>query len=87
MLLTDGEQSANDLAAPFPATRSAVSQHLGILRSAGLVDRRREGRRQMYRLRAEPLVEVLAWVQAFDSFWTDGLRRLGEYLDESASGP
>jgi len=87
LLLTDGERSANDLATPFPATRSAVSQHLAILLSAGLVDRRREGRRQMYRLCPEPLAEVLTWVQVFEEFWTERLQRLGEYLDESVSAP
>ena len=49
--------------------------------NAGLVERRRDGRRQMYSLRAEPLAEVFDWVRAFELFWDDRLRRLGDYLE------
>ncbi len=84
LLLTDGERSVSDLATPFTATRSAVSQHLKILRSAALVERRRQGRKQFYRLRAEPLTAVFDWVQVFEAFWTHNLQRLGEYLDDTA---
>lgn len=83
--LTEGSQSATDLAAPFPATRSAISQHLAILLEAGLVDRHREGRRQIYQLTAEPLSDVFNWMQVFEEFWTEKLQNLGDYLDEEAA--
>lgn len=85
LLLRLGERSASELAEPFDITRSAVSQHLGILLSAGLVERRREGRHRLYRLRAEPLEHVDAWVEAFRAFWDDRFRRLGTYLDEKGA--
>jgi DNA-binding transcriptional ArsR family regulator len=81
ILLRDGERSASDLAAPFDVTRSAVSQHLGVLLEAGLVARRRAGRRRLYSLRAEPLREVHSWVHIFSEFWDGRLEHLGEYLD------
>lgn len=83
--LRGGERSTSELAQPFPVTRSAVSQHLGILLEAGLVERRRSGRRRLYSLRAEPLEQVQAWVQVFSDFWDDRLRDLGAWLDEEGS--
>lgn len=82
MLLRLGERTASELAEPFPVTRSAVSQHLGILLDAGLVERRREGRHRLYSLCAGPLEEVDAWVEVFRAFWDDRFRRLGAFLDE-----
>lgn len=86
LLLRDGERSASELAAPFDVTRSAVSQHLGVLLDAGLVERRRDGRRRLYSLRPEPLREVRSWVDVFSEFWDGRLGRLGEYLDAGADG-
>lgn len=80
-LLAGGERSASELAEPFPTSRSAVSQHLGVLLDAGLVERQRDGRRRVYRLRPEPLREVADWIDTFDAFWDDRLSRLGRFLD------
>jgi len=81
--LAGKERSAAELAAPFPTTRSAISQHLAILLDAELVERRREGRFQLYRLRVEPLEEVSDWVQLFENFWDERLDRLGRRLEEA----
>ena len=81
-MLREGEHSASELAEPFPQSRSAVSQHLSILQRAGLVERQRDGRRQVYRLRAEPLREVADWTTEFDAFWDQRLEKLGRYLEE-----
>ena len=80
-MLRSEERSASELAAPFATSRSAVSQHLGILLESGLVERTRDGRRQLYRLRPEPLREIVNWMDQFDAFWDDRLTRLGHYLD------
>ena len=80
-ILRSGERSASELAAPFKQSRSAVSQHLATLAQAGLVVRRRDGRRQVYRLRPEPLREVIDWTTEFDAFWDQRLGRLGQYLE------
>lgn len=83
-MLAEREQSVNDLAGGFPVTRPAISQHLRVLRSAGLVSYRKEGRTRYYRARAEPLAEVIDWLSYFDAFWTDRLAGLSRYLSEEA---
>jgi DNA-binding transcriptional ArsR family regulator len=72
-LLASGEQSVNTLAAHFDVTRSAISQHLGVLVDAGLVTRRRDGRFQLYQLAPSGLAELRS---ELDSFWTHELDQL-----------
>lgn len=72
-LLREDELSAGEIAARFPVSWPAISQHLGVLKSAGLVAERREGTRRLYRARPEGLVELLAYL---DGFWAAGLDRL-----------
>ncbi len=77
-LVWEGERSAGDIAARFPVSFSAISQHLGALRAAGAVVRRREGRRQLYRADRAGLGPLGAY---FDRLWgtkLDDLRRLAE---------
>jgi DNA-binding transcriptional ArsR family regulator len=81
-LLHGNEMSVSDLAAGFPVTRPAISQHLGVLREAGLVAYRKEGRTRYYRARAEGLTEVIDWLSYFDVFWTQKLGGLAGYLSE-----
>jgi DNA-binding transcriptional ArsR family regulator len=82
-LLGAGDKPVNTLAAPFPMTRPAVSQHLRILRHAGLVGMRRSGREHYYRLRARRLREVYDWVAHYQRFWRDKLAALRHYLDRT----
>jgi DNA-binding transcriptional ArsR family regulator len=72
-LLAAGEQSVNELAAEFSVTRSAISQHLGVLVDVGLVSRRRHGRFQYYRLEPDGLAGLRADLAAF---WTAELDQL-----------
>jgi DNA-binding transcriptional ArsR family regulator len=81
-LLGAGELPVNALAEQFPVTRPAISQHLALLRAAGLVARRKEGRTRYYRVRPEPLGEVVDWLTYFDEFWNDRLSSLERYLAE-----
>lgn len=83
-LLGGGPRPVNELARPFAMTRPAVSQHLRILRDAGLVSARRSGREHYYRLRARRLREVYDWVSHYERFWRRKLKSLGEYLDRKA---
>ena len=83
--LRDGERSVTDLMEPLDLSQSAFSQHLGILREAGLVQARREGRHQIYSVNPEALFEVAEWIRHFDRFWTDRFDRLGRYLDRRRS--
>ena len=80
-LLGRGEQAVNRLDQPFRMTRPAISQHLRVLRHAGLVSVRRVGRERRYRLRAQPLEEVYDWVAHYERFWRKKLKALGKYLD------
>ena len=72
-LLSAGEQTVSELAAQFGVTRSAISQHLGVLSSAGLVQARQEGRFRYYRL--DP-VGMAALHDALEVFWTHELEQL-----------
>ena len=54
-------------------TRSAISQHLGVLKAAGLVNERRDGTRRLYRARQD---EVRKLLDELDNYWTTGLERL-----------
>ena len=85
LMLRDGEMGASDLARPFAATQSAISQHLSILRKAGLVQYRREGRRRYYRVSPKPLREIADWVAFFDRFWDEKFEALTEYLQRRPS--
>jgi DNA-binding transcriptional ArsR family regulator len=64
-LLFQRERSVGELVARFTLTQPAISRHLGALRAAGLVTVRRDGRRRVYRLRAEPLAELLDWLEPY----------------------
>jgi DNA-binding transcriptional ArsR family regulator len=68
--LAAGDKAVRELAAPLPVSRPAVSQHLAVLRTAGLVTEGRRGRENRYRLRREPLDDVRRWLGALDEFWS-----------------
>src|SRR6516165_4967244 len=69
-LVRDGELSAGEIASHFEVSRPAVSQHLTVLREAGLVEERRNGTRRLYRARPEGLAELRAFL---DGFWGERL--------------
>jgi DNA-binding transcriptional ArsR family regulator len=77
-LVRDDELAAGALAERFDVSRPAVSRHLRVLREAGLVVERREGRRRFYRANLEPLAELREWL---DDYWAgrlSALRNLAE---------
>jgi DNA-binding transcriptional ArsR family regulator len=69
------ERAAGEIAANFDVTRPAISQHLTILREAGLISERRQGARRLYRARPEGLVGLRTFV---DQFWDQSLARLAQ---------
>ncbi len=79
--LARGERSVAELAAPHSVSRPAVSQHLRVLREAGLVDERRDGRRRCYHLDPKPLVAISDWLVELDTFWAQRLGALRHHLD------
>jgi DNA-binding transcriptional ArsR family regulator len=72
-LVSDAELSAGEIAANFELTRPAISQHLSVLKEAGLVSERRNGTRRLYRARPEGLVELKEFL---DGFWGERLEAL-----------
>lgn len=80
-LLGTGDKSAGELGEPSRLTQPAVSQHLRVLREAGLVRQRKHGRQRIYSLDATPLEGVADWVSYFEQFWDRRLPRLGAFLD------
>ena len=72
-LVREGELSAGEIASQFDITRPAISQHLAVLRDAGLLDQRRDGTKRLYRARPEGLAELREFL---DAFWSDRLERL-----------
>ncbi len=82
-LLAETEQPVNRLAEPFAMSRPAISQHLRILRDAGLVAERKVGRERFYRLEATPLRAVSEWAAQYERFWHERLDALGTYLEET----
>ncbi|NUP06259.1 MAG: winged helix-turn-helix transcriptional regulator [Polyangiaceae bacterium] len=82
-----GESNVSSLVASLDVTQSAVSQQLGVLKSAGLVEERSEGRFRYYRLRVEPLSEVDAWLSRYRAHMERQLDALGHLLDTMPDEP
>jgi DNA-binding transcriptional ArsR family regulator len=78
--LTDGEATVNELAATFPITGQAVSQHLQVLERAGLIERGRTAQLRPSRLRGEPLGDAVEWLLGYRRFWEASFDRLDERL-------
>jgi DNA-binding transcriptional ArsR family regulator len=78
-LVRDGELPAGAIAAHFDVTRPAISQHLAVLRDAGLIVERRDGARRLYRTRPTAIADLRLWL---DDFWADGLARLRDAAEE-----
>ncbi|MGH3104354.1 MAG: ArsR/SmtB family transcription factor [Gaiellaceae bacterium] len=77
-LVRDREVPAGELADRFEVSRPAVSRHLRVLREAGLVQERREGRLRLYRGDPAPLAELRDWIEAYWDGRLDALRVLAE---------
>jgi DNA-binding transcriptional ArsR family regulator len=82
-LLRGGERSVSDLVARLTLSQPGVSKHLKVLRTAGLVEVRPEGRQRWYRLRAQPLAEVDAWLEPYRAHWSSRLDALERHLEEN----
>jgi DNA-binding transcriptional ArsR family regulator len=80
-LLRGRARTVNEIAGNFRASRPAISKHLRLLRSVGLVETKREGTARICRLNAEPLRVVDTWLQDYQQFWHDSLRGLKRYVE------
>jgi DNA-binding transcriptional ArsR family regulator len=79
-LVRDDELSSGEIASRFDVSGPAISQHLGVLRAAGLVAERRVGTRRFYRARPEGMAEVRGFV---DGFWDGPLDRLRDAAEQT----
>jgi len=81
-LLRSGARPAGQIAAAFPVSRPAISKHLRQLRKASLVVESRSGRHRVYRLNAEPLKAVDAWLEEYRRFWQISLDSLKSFVEQ-----
>ncbi|MEV4416388.1 metalloregulator ArsR/SmtB family transcription factor [Catellatospora sp. NPDC049609] len=83
--LRDGPRAVSDLAGQFALSRPSISEHLQVLRGAGLVREEPRGRHRYYHLQPQPLAEVGQWLHPYEHFWRERLRSLRDILDEEFS--
>ena len=81
-LLRDGPRAVVDIASELPVSRPAVSQHLRVLKGAGLVTERTHGTRHLYRVDPDGLAQLRAWVEGF---WDDALAAFKEAAEAERS--
>src|SRR5690606_39684669 len=79
--LTHGESAVKDLTARFHVSQPAISQHLAVLKDAGLVRGRREGRFVYYRAEPRGLKPLIDWIAHYRAFWPEHIARLEDLLD------
>lgn len=78
--LTDGDLPVRELAALFPMSQPAVSRHLKVLESAGLISRTRRATARLSHLEADPLREATEWLARYQAFWDERFDRLDQLL-------
>lgn len=76
-----GEKSIGELGDPFAMSFAGAAKHVKVLESAGLIKRRKAGRRQICTLRTEPLAEAERWLKQWEKFWTVRLDRLQAIIE------
>jgi DNA-binding transcriptional ArsR family regulator len=81
-LLRERELPVGEVVEHLSLSQPGVSKHLRVLREAGLVIVRQDAQRRFYGLRAEPLVEMDAWLAPYRRFWTDRLDALERHLEK-----
>lgn len=80
--LTRGEASVKEIAAPFNMSQPAVSRHLKVLETAGLVERDIDRQRRPARLRADNMAVAVNWLERFRTFWGTSFDQLDDLLVE-----
>ena len=80
--LRSGDKSAGELAEPLPISRSAVSQHLKVLETAGLITRSKSAQQRIVALNADALTEAAGWLQSAHDEWQQRFDNLDRILAE-----
>jgi len=78
-----GERSIGELGQPYAISFAGASKHVKVLEGAGLVARRKAGRKQICSLRAEPLAQAERWLRQWEKFWTVRLDRLQALVESN----
>jgi DNA-binding transcriptional ArsR family regulator len=81
--LAAADRPVSELVTGLDISQAAVSQHLRVLRDAGLVTARKQGRHRYYQLRPAALAELRDWLDELERFWRSRLTALGDYLREA----
>ncbi|GAA3407256.1 metalloregulator ArsR/SmtB family transcription factor [Paenibacillus hodogayensis] len=81
-LLRDGPLSVGEVAERLGLNQPQASKHLRVLSDAGIVEVQAIANRRIYKLRAQPLIELNDWLDTFRSIWEDRFDRLDDYLRE-----
>lgn len=84
-LLKEGELSAGDLQEGTAISPPAISRHLKVLRTAGIVDRRVDRQRRVYSVKPQAVEAISAWTISHKEFWQSSLERLATVLDKEIS--
>jgi DNA-binding transcriptional ArsR family regulator len=84
--LCEREATLKELAAPFKVSLQAVSRHLGVLETAGLISKGREAQWRPCRLRTEPLRAIDGWLARYRHFWEGSFDKMDAYLAEITKG-
>ena len=82
LLRDEGEQPVQHLADHFAMQRPSISEHLKVLRDAGLVSEQKQGRQRYYRLQGAPLQAIHHWLAPYERFWQNNLTNLETVLAE-----
>ncbi|MEU6727598.1 metalloregulator ArsR/SmtB family transcription factor [Nonomuraea wenchangensis] len=82
-LLRTGERPAGELVKHLDLSQPGVSKHLKVLREAGLVAVRIDGKQRVYSLRPEPLAEVAEWLEPYRMLWSQRLDALERHLEDN----
>jgi len=80
--LTHGDASVTELSAPFHVSQPAISKHLKVLETAGLITRNRRATIRLSHLEAEPLRDATEWLAGYREFWQESHDRLDELLQQ-----
>lgn len=76
-----GDKSIGELGKPFSMSFAGAAKHVKVLENAGLIRRRKEGRRQICALEAKPLEEAERWLSQWEKFWTVRIDRLEALIE------
>ena len=79
--LTLGNPSVVELARPFQISLPAVSKHLKVLESAGLIERKRQGRKHYFDVITKPIDDADQWIAAYKTYWNERLVALEKYIE------